>query len=426
MTELFSKNLPSGTKQGEAARVYTVAEITCQVRTALEDRFAAIWVTGEVSNLRSPGSGHLYMTLKDAEAQLRAVIWRGVASRLRFRLEDGMQLLAFGNITVYEPQGQYQLIISRLEPKGVGALQLAFEQLKRRLEAEGLFDPARKRPIPFLPRRIGIVTSPTGAAIRDMLNIIERRFESVRVLVRPARVQGEGAAEEIAQGIEELNRFSASAPENRIDVMIIGRGGGSLEDLWAFNEEVVARAIFHSEIPVVSAVGHEVDFTISDFAADLRAPTPSAAAELVVPRRDEVEASLTEMGGRLAFALRQKAQQARQRIEAVVRSHGFMAPVERIRQWQQRLDDVSQRAGLAISRQLKAKREQAAALAGQMESLSPLKVLGRGYSITTRAGTSEVIKDAAQTRPGETIATRLHRGRVVSRVETSEPEAHGN
>jgi exodeoxyribonuclease VII large subunit len=422
MADLFLRNLLSDAKPGETAKVYTVAELTREVRASLESKFPAVWVTGEVSNLRSPGSGHLYFTLKDAEAQLRAVIWRGVASRLRFRLEDGMQVVAFGNISVYEPRGEYQLIISRLEPKGVGALQLAFEQLKRKLEAEGLFDPARKRPLPFLPQRIGVVTSSTGAAIRDILTVIQRRFARVHILLRSVRVQGKGAAEEIAEGIADLNHFSAASPENAIDCLIVGRGGGSLEDLWAFNEEPVARAIFASEIPVVSAVGHEIDFTIADFVADVRAATPSAAAELVVPRLDEIEATLDDSRSRLLNALQTKAEQARRLLESVLRSHGFMAPLERVRQWQQRLDDAAQRLVLGASRQVRSKRERLATVAGQMESLSPLKVLSRGYSITTKGQPAQIVKDAAAVRPGETIATRLCRGRLISRVEATEPE----
>jgi exodeoxyribonuclease VII large subunit len=274
--------------------------------------------------------------------------------------------------------------------------------------------------LPFLPQRIGVVTSAGGAAIRDILTVIQRRFERVCVLLRPVRVQGEGAAEEIAEGIADLNRFSATAPENAIDVLIVGRGGGSLEDLWAFNEEPVARAIFQSAIPVVSAVGHEIDFTIADFVADVRAATPSAAAELVVPRLDEVEATLGDCRSRLVNALRSRAEQARRALDAVLRSHGFMAPLVRVRQWQQRLDDTAQRMVLSASRQMKSKRERLATVSGQLESLSPLKVLARGYSITTRADSSQVVKDAAAVRPGESIATRLHRGRLISRVEATE------
>lgn len=419
MSDLYLRNLSAG-PPGQLGKIYTVSELTRLVRDCLESRFPAVWVTGEISNLRTPGSGHLYFTLKDANAQLRAVIWRGVASRLRFRLEDGLKVIAFGSISVYEARGEYQLIITQLEPKGVGALQLAFEQLKRKLEAEGLFDPSRKRPLPFLPQRIGIVTSPSGAAIRDMLTIIARRFPFVHIILAPVRVQGEGAAQEIAQAIDDLNRFSASSPENAIDVLIVGRGGGSLEDLWAFNEEPVARAIFHSAIPVVSAVGHEIDFTIADFVADVRAATPSAAAELVVPRLEELEDTLSDLSARLVNALRAKAEQTRQLLDSILSSHGFRAPLERVRQWQQRLDEVAQRIYLAAKRHVASKDERLATLSGQIESLSPLKVLSRGYSITTIGEPPRLVKDAVQVRPGDTIATRLHHGRLISRVESSQ------
>jgi exodeoxyribonuclease VII large subunit len=264
------------------------------------------------------------------------------------------------------------------------------------------------------------VTSASGAAIRDILTVIQRRFDRVHIIVRPVRVQGEGAAKEITEGIADLNRFSSLTEENTIDVLIVGRGGGSLEDLWAFNEEPVARAIFRSAIPVVSAVGHEIDFTIADFVADVRAATPSAAAELVVPRLDELEDSLSDLGNRLVSALRNKAEQVRQQLDLALRSHGLRAPAERVRQWQQRVDEMAQRLILAVSRQTQSKRERLASLSGQVESLSPLKVLARGYSITTKGESPQIIKDARAVRPGEVIATRLHRGRLVSRVEATE------
>jgi len=261
-------------------KIYTVSEITAGVKACLESEFSEISVEGEISNLAAAASGHLYFGLKDKGAQMRCVCFRGKARFLKFQAEDGLQVVASGNLSVYEPRGDYQLIVDFMEPKGFGSLQLAFEQLKARLQAAGLFDAQRKKPLPLLPRCIGIVTSPTGAAIQDILRILRRRHENVQVLIYPTRVQGQGAAAEIAGGIRALNRLS------EIDVMIVGRGGGSLEDLWAFNEEIVARAIFESRIPVISAVGHEVDFTIADFVADVRAPTPSAAAELVVSQKN--------------------------------------------------------------------------------------------------------------------------------------------
>ena len=269
---------------GPVRRIYSVAELSLEIRNLLERQFPDVWVTGEVSNLRAAGSGHLYFTLKDETAQLRAVCFRNQARYLKFKPQDGLAVIARGRLSVYEARGEYQLYVEFLEPAGLGALQLAFEQLKQKLAAEGLFDPARKKPLPMLPRVIGVVTSPTGAVIRDILRILHRRFRNINVLIYPVKVQGEGAAQEIAQGIEYFNR---QAP---VDVMIVARGGGSLEDLWAFNEEVVARAIAASKIPVISAVGHETDFTIADFVADLRAPTPSAAAELVVRRKQDLAA----------------------------------------------------------------------------------------------------------------------------------------
>jgi len=273
--------------------VLTVSELTARLREALEERFPAVWVEGEISNYRLYGSGHAYFTLKDADAQLRAVLFRNRMRRIRFEPTDGLHVMAFGSIEVYPQRGEYQLVVELLEPKGLGALQLAFEQLKARLQAEGLFDPARKRELPRFPRKIGIVTSPSGAAIRDMLRVIGRRFGELHIVIAPCRVQGEGAAAEIAQGLRELNGLGD------VDVIIVGRGGGSLEDLWAFNEEVVARAIAASKVPVVSAVGHEVDFTIADFVADLRAPTPSAAAELVVREKQAVVDALVQLRARL-------------------------------------------------------------------------------------------------------------------------------
>ncbi|MEE9165043.1 MAG: exodeoxyribonuclease VII large subunit, partial [Nitrospinota bacterium] len=257
-------------------QVYTVTEITRAIKFSLETEFPRVWIEGEISNLRIPSSGHMYLTIKDEESQIKVVMFRSGKSQLKFGPKDGDQVIVKGKITVYEPRGEYQIVIDYMEPKGIGALQLAFQQLKEKLSKEGLFDEELKKSLPLLPQKIGIITSPTGAAVRDILNIIDRRFPNVHILIAPVKVQGEGAAQEIAAAVKDLNKIKG------VDVIIVGRGGGSIEDLWAFNEEVVARAIFESEIPVISAVGHEIDFTISDFVADLRAPTPSAAAELVV------------------------------------------------------------------------------------------------------------------------------------------------
>jgi exodeoxyribonuclease VII large subunit len=279
-------------------KVHTISELTRKIKELLTKSFREVWVTGEVSNLTYHRSGHVYFTLKDEDAALGCVIWRSAAGKLRFRIEEGSEIIALGDISVYEVRGNYQLVVVYAEPKGIGALALAFEQLKKKLAAEGLFDERHKKPLPFLPRKIGIVTSPTGAAVRDMIRTILARFPNAHLIVHPARVQGEGAAGEIAAAIQTLNEM------NEVDVMIIGRGGGSLEDLWPFNEEIVARAIFASAIPVISAVGHEVDVTISDYVADARAPTPTAAGEMVVPREEDLRLALLQLHQRIGLALR--------------------------------------------------------------------------------------------------------------------------
>jgi len=390
-------------------KIYTVTALTREIKRLLEDNFAAVWVTGEISNARQYSSGHIYLTIKDENAQLQAVIWRTVAAKMRFRLEDGLEVIAFGDIDVYEPRGSYQLIISRLEPRGVGALQLAFEQLKKNLAAEGLFDADRKRPIPAFPTRIGIVTSPDGAAIRDILNIIGRRFPNVHLLLRPARVQGEGAAEEIAQGIQDLNRVGD------VDVIIVGRGGGSLEDLWAFNEEVVARAIAASDVPVISAVGHEIDFTIADFAADMRAATPSEAAELVVPVLDDVLQSLSDRAARMAAALRSVVSDARQKLQNIEQSYAMRHPADRLMQLHQRTDELSQRLGTAARHMFEMTRQKLAGVAAHLESLNPAGILERGYSITTKAD-GTIVHSPDDVEVGDVIRSRLHKGELYSTV----------
>src|SRR5438034_3287228 len=320
-------------------KIYSVCERSQEIRNRLEQQFPDVWVTGEVSNFHGATSGHLYFSLKDADAQIRAVCFRSQARYLKFKPADGVSVIARGRLSVYEPRGEYQLVVEFLEPAGLGALQLAFEQLKTRLAAEGLFDPARKRPLPVLPRAIGVVTSPAGAVIRDILLVLRRRFRNMNVLVYPVRVQGEGAAREIAQGIERFNRRPLAAGLRPVDVIILARGGGSLEDLWPFNEERVARAIAASKIPVISAVGHETDFTIADFVADLRAPTPSAAAELVVhPKRD----FRSELGNRvrhMAQLVQLKISDARARWTELRSHRAFQTLAARVRERAQRVDD---------------------------------------------------------------------------------------
>ena len=408
-----SRVVPAPSEAGAetAPRPLSVSEVTRLIKDALETAFPRVWVVGEVSNLRRPRSGHVYFTLKDDRAQLRAVVWRGVAERLRFQLADGLAVVARGAITVYSPRGEYQLVIQRLEPKGIGALELAFQQLKEKLEREGLFDPARKKPLPPFPTHVAVVTSPTGAAIRDILTVIGRRFPALWVTLYPVRVQGEGAAEEIAEGIGELNRLGG------FDLMIVGRGGGSLEDLWPFNEEVVARAIAKSDIPVVSAVGHEIDVTISDLVADRRALTPTEAAELVTPERDQLLAQLEAMRARLAQALRHRLTEADGRLRELSARLRPARLLEMVRLREQYLDDLGARWARAIARLAERARDRVLRVGVRLESLSPVAVLARGYSVTREPATGRLVTDASGVRPGAVIESILARGLLRSRVE---------
>ena len=435
-------------------RVYTVSELTASIKTTLEEGFPMMWVEGEISNLRTPGSGHAYFTLKDEGAQISAVLFRGRGRRVRFELEDGMQVLAFGGLDVYAARGQYQLVVEMMEPKGLGALQLAFEQLKRKLEAEGLFEEARKRPLPAFPRVIGIVTSPTGAAIRDMLNIIGRRFADLHILITPVRVQGDEAPAEIVQALVHLQEIV------NLDVIIVGRGGGSIEDLWAFNDERVARALAACRVPVISAVGHETDFTIADFVADLRAPTPSGAAELVVREKLAVMETLADLYTRLKQAMTAELGARRERVDFLLRRRVLTDPARALRDVYRRLDDLqgrlrlglraSQRhithrvalatgalrsrnplsriaAASALLSQLrvrlassaahnaKTSRARFAETVGRLESLSPLGVLARSYSVT-RLPSGEVVRSATQVGVGEALEILLHQGALGARV----------
>ena len=414
-----------------ARAVLSVSELTRRLQEVLEDRFPAVWVEGEISNFRLYGSGHAYFTLKDADAQVRAVLFRNRGRRIKFEPADGLHVMAFGSIEVYPQRGEYQLVVELLEPKGLGALQLAFEQLKARLQAEGLFDQARKRELPRFPRKIGIVTSTSGAAIRDILRVIGRRFGELHIVIAPCRVQGEGAAEEIAQGLRDLNALGD------VDVIIVGRGGGSLEDLWAFNEEIVARAVAASKVPVVSAVGHEVDFTIADFVADLRAPTPSAAAELVVrekqavvdslgqlrarlerlaarPLRD-LERRVDELTTRLRREMRGELGRANHRLVLATRALRASDPVARVAGDRHRLENLQSRLITSLTRRCDRARYGLRTAVGRLDSLSPLAVLGRGYSLT-RTPTGEVVRSPAQVQVGDAIRVLLHRGSLDARV----------
>ena len=391
-------------------KYFTVSEITRGIRTSLEHKFSNIGVLGEISNVRKPSSGHVYLTLKDKNSQLQAVVFRNTASRIKFELKDGMEVISFGSITVYEQRGQYQLIINKIEPKGIGALQLAFQQLKEKLEKEGLFDHSHKKTIPFIPQKIGIVTSPTGAAIKDILNIIDRRFANVEILIYPVKVQGEGAAQEIAEAITELNNYSD------IDVIITGRGGGSLEDLWAFNEEIVARSIYNSRIPIISAVGHEIDITIADLVADKRALTPSEAGELVVPRKDLLIEKIEKYKARLLQSLTGKLRLSKEKLVRIANSYAMKQPFDRLNRWQQRLDEFAQRLNLNITHALNTEREKLSGIAGKLESLSPLNVLKRGYAITTRLEDNKSLRDIIDLSKGDKIKTNLSKGSIISEI----------
>ena len=435
------------------ANVLSVTELTLALQDVVSQRFSSVWVRGEVTNARRVASGHVYLSLKDAGAVLPAVIWRGTAAKLRFQVTDGIEVVCRGAIDVYPPHGKYQLIVHEVEPLGQGALRLAFEQMRKRLEAEGLFDPARKVPLPFLPRRIALVTSKTGAAVRDLVTVIERRYPKVEIVLIPVLVQGKGAAEDVARGLALADRAAGA------DVIVVGRGGGSLEDLWAFNEEVVARAIAACVTPVVSAVGHEVDVTIADLVADVRAATPSQAGELVVPVRADLDADLVHREARIAQLVRTRLDRAWQRLEAFASRPAMRDPRGRAAIVRGRLDgaaarlfarnpraeverrrvaatDLGLRAKRALS--LRLERARAAMEVGaraealvrrrldlgiaayearrvELEALSPLRVLDRGYSLTRRDGS--LLKSVAQAAVGDRLATEVADGVVESRVE---------
>ena len=450
-------------------RPLTVSELTSQVRGALENRFASVWVEGEISNFKAHRSGHWYFTVKDESAQLRATCFRGVNHRIRFRPSDGLQVRARGRLTVYEPRGDYELIVEGLDPVGAGALRVAFEQLRDRLAAEGLFDESLKRELPLLPRRVGVVTSPTGAAVRDIIRTIERRTQTVHVLLAPTRVQGEGAGREVARAIALLNEFHRRACEegrdgDRVDAIIVGRGGGSTEDLWAFNEEEVARAIRASAIPVISAVGHETDFTIADFAADVRAATPTAAAEIVAAREDEVAAYVQGRTRDMFSAVRLRLLDARSRVQEAAMSHGFDDVQRRLReasaracdasarlerlssqkleQARRRLDAVARRLSpartaaraanarvrltalrssveAAARSQLEEARSRLAVAAAALDAMSPLSVLKRGYALA-EGPRGNLLRSAGSVGVGVRVRVRLAEGALQCRVEEVE------
>ena len=437
--------------------ILTVSELTQEIRNTLETKFSDVWVEGEISNLKFPPSGHLYFTLKDDFSQIRAVVFRMKSRAFRFVPEDGLHAICRGRVSLYEKRGDYQLIIEEMEPRGIGALQLAFLQLKERLEKEGFFDISHKKPIPFLSRTIGIVTSPTGAVIQDMIQIIHRRFENVAILLYPVRVQGEGASREIAEGIKYFNRTKNA------DVVIVGRGGGSLEDLWAFNEEEVAKAIYHSRIPIISAVGHETDYTISDFVADLRAPTPSAAAELAVRDKRELERQLQYLKNQLENKVSNYLEEIRTGLSYLRKS--FPDPKKRIEDYLLRVDDLINRSRRSLLWDSRRKIEKSLSLAqrlglrspshmirdfkssilemqnrlnqnvrhfieikeailrgvlGKLDSLGPLAILERVYSITRKLPSLKIIRDVAQVKADDRVEVKLHRGTLFCGIERAE------
>jgi exodeoxyribonuclease VII large subunit len=397
-------------------KVLTVSELTQELKGLLEDGFPSVWVAGEVSGFKRYPSGHCYLTLKDGQAQLRATIWKNTAARVRFDLRDGQQVVARGRITVYPPRGDYQLSVEEIQPKGLGALELALRELKEKLSQLGYFAQERKRPLPRFPRRVALVTSPSGAAVRDMLETLCKRWPAVEIVVCPVRVQGDGAAEEVAAMIRLLNRHHR---EQRflVDVMIVGRGGGSVEDLWAFNQECVAQAIFQSGIPVVSAVGHEIDVTVADLVADYRALTPTDGAARVVPDFRTIVEGLREAENRLRDCLLGRLEQARRRLDELALRPAIRRPLDHVRDLERRLDDWSERLGRGLKQRLLSARERVQAAAARLDSVSPLNVLGRGYSVTKREADETVVRDPSQVLPGDRLLTLVQHGRIVSRVE---------
>jgi len=452
MTQQLSFNLVPERK------TFTVSELTGKIRDLLAKNFTDILVQGEISNCRAAQSGHFYFTLKDDRAQVSCVYFKQQQRGVKFRPEDGLQVTVRGSISVYERRGEYQIYVEKIDLMGQGALQLAFEQLKKRLEAEGLFDVTRKKPLPMLPNRIGIITSPKGAAVRDVVRILTRRFPNVHLTVYPVRVQGEGSAEEIVKALKFFNT------KRIVDVLILARGGGSIEDLWSFNEEIVARAIFASEIPVISGVGHETDFTIADFVADVRASTPSAAAELVVQTRREFDKHIADLRETLGGLIRYRLLEMSRRVHELSARRGFRRPLDLLRQQRQRADEMTSRLalglrarleqsrkrftaahlriasfdfrvkiaafrlrlekrradlGVRIERFLRVKRDRWQRLALQLQERGPLKILERGYAIATDAN-GNLLRDAAQVALGDTLAIQLHRGKLSTEVVKKE------
>ena len=407
----IEQHIPPESFGADAKNALSVTEITTHIKDLLETAFGSLWVTGEVSNFRKQASGHCYFTLKDSGAQLRCVMWRTTAARLSALPTDGMQILARGTLTVYEPYGQHQLVVSYAQPAGVGSLQAAFEELKAKLATEGLFDESRKRPIPRWPTTVGVVTSGTGAAVRDIINVISRRMPTTRIIVRPTVVQGDKAASDIVDAIRQFNEHNVA------DVLIVGRGGGSLEDLWAFNEEPVVRAIVGSRIPVISAVGHEIDFTLADFAADLRAPTPSAAAEIVVPDIREVRQFVAGAYRELGENLRTQVDRAAERFQRAWSPDVMRRVYDRIDRRSQDVDRMAEAIGRRAERIVQNRVSRFRSHVGTLHALSPLRVLARGFAVAEREDGS-LILDASDVSPKDRFRVRLHQGIILGIVDS--------
>ena len=390
--------------------VYSVNDLNNYVKQILDkdENLKYVFVTGEISNFKAHYSGHLYLTLKDDKAAIKAVMFAGNASKLRFMPENGMKILAFGTVSLFPRDGSYQLYISDMQPDGIGALNIAYEQLKKKLEAEGLFSPVHKKLIPEFPARVGVITSATGAAVQDIFNVLSRRYPVAEVVLRPTKVQGEGAADDIARAIKAFNDYEAA------DVLIVGRGGGSIEDLWAFNEEIVARAVFESKIPIISAVGHETDYTICDFVADLRAPTPSAAAELAVPDKLELKGELLSYKQHLYAIAKNILLKERSKLSAIEQRDVMRNPVVKINENRKELAFISDRIESLTESTLKDSRNKLAALAGKMDALSPLRVVSRGYALVENNG--KIVKSTSDVSINDELLLKISDGTVVAGV----------
>ncbi|MCD6203801.1 MAG: exodeoxyribonuclease VII large subunit [Methanophagales archaeon] len=407
-------------REEEKTRIYSVWEITHYIKQKLDsdELLRDIYVKGELSNVSQPTSGHVYFTLKDEYAELRCVMFRDRNALLKFTLEDGMSVIVRGHISVYEKRGKYQLYVEELQESGIGELYRAFEQLKKKLKDEGMFDAAYKKPIPAIPRTIGIITSPTGAAIRDMINITRRRFPHVHILLAPVAVQGEEAAPQIVNAIKLMNRVNSELM--KVDVLVVGRGGGSIEELWAFNEESVARAIFASEIPVISAVGHETDFTISDFVADRRAATPSEAAELVVPDKRQIEKNLSAFELQLRQNIYKMIEQQRRRLESIEKNVLFRTPTERINQYRQTVDELKRTLIAEVIHRVQLHKKELQALTGKLDALSPRAILKRGYSICLKE--QKVVRSVMDVTTGDMLRVLFQDGEAISEVKEKKHE----